>query len=173
MLINSRGELRLCDFGTGREVAEETSLNLTLLREVATPYYRPPEALLQARYSAAVDLWGVGCIVAEMIRRTPLFAAATPQEHLTRIASIVGVPSDEALAAYPNTPIRAHLSTLSASPSTPLASQLPNVHQDELSLIMSLLSFDPLARPSAQDALGYSYLADLHDDDDEVLRFII
>ena len=42
---------------------------------VVTRWYRPPELLLapQKPYSAAIDLWSVGCILAELILRKPLF----------------------------------------------------------------------------------------------------
>lgn len=115
-----------------------------------------------------MDLWGVGCILAEMIRRTPLFTSATPKEHLTRIANTVGPPSADVLATFPPSSLRAHLATISSTPASPLVEQLPHAHKHELELVTSLLAFDPLLRPSAHDALGHPNLSDLHDEDDEV-----
>ena len=43
--------------------------------QVVTLWYRPPELLLGAKaYGAAVDLWGAGCVLAELFLRRPLFA---------------------------------------------------------------------------------------------------
>ena len=53
---------------------EETKLNMSLQEDCTTLFYRAPEGLLHAEhYTAAVDLWAVGCIMAELILRKPLF----------------------------------------------------------------------------------------------------
>ena len=40
---------------------------------VVTLWYRPPELLLGERnYDSAIDLWGAGCIMAEMWVRSPI-----------------------------------------------------------------------------------------------------
>jgi serine/threonine protein kinase len=46
---------------------------LTFL-DVATRWYRAPEVMLSFRmYSKAIDVWSVGCILAEMLSGRPLF----------------------------------------------------------------------------------------------------
>ena len=41
---------------------------------VATRWYRAPEILLSCkRYTKAIDMWSVGCILAELVGRKPLF----------------------------------------------------------------------------------------------------
>lgn len=41
---------------------------------VTTRWYRAPELLLSwAQYTTAVDMWSVGCIFAEMLKRRPFF----------------------------------------------------------------------------------------------------
>jgi cyclin-dependent kinase 8/11 len=41
---------------------------------VVTIWYRPPELLLGGRhYTRAVDMWGAGCIFAELLTLRPLF----------------------------------------------------------------------------------------------------
>lgn len=62
---------------------------------VTTRWYRAPEILVGwANYSAAVDVWAVGCIVAELIGRVPLFPGSDSVKQLDLICSCLGKPSD-------------------------------------------------------------------------------
>lgn len=57
-------------------LASLTPDQFTQLSDVTTICYRAPEGLLNApKYTAAVDMWSVGCIIGEMIGKTPLFGA--------------------------------------------------------------------------------------------------
>mmetsp|Transcript_10735 Transcript_10735/g.13408 ORF Transcript_10735/g.13408 Transcript_10735/m.13408 type:complete len:89 (+) Transcript_10735:632-898(+) len=60
---------------------------------IATRWYRAPEVILSWRqYTAAIDVWSVGCILAELIRRKPLLPAQTEQEQMMMITNLVGKP---------------------------------------------------------------------------------
>jgi len=83
--------LKIADFGLGREhglpVAE-------LTHEVVTLWYRPPEILLgKKRYSGAADIWGIGCIMAEIATKLPLFAGDSEIDQLFQIYRILGTPN--------------------------------------------------------------------------------
>lgn len=57
--------------------------------------YRAPELLLGAsRYTEAVDLWAVGCIMAELLRGSPLFPGKTEAETLHMLFQLLGTPSE-------------------------------------------------------------------------------
>lgn len=63
--------------------------------EIATLWYRPPELLFGANYySSGIDMWGVGCIFAEIILRTPLFPGESDIDQLGKIFNIIGTPSE-------------------------------------------------------------------------------
>jgi serine/threonine protein kinase len=48
---------------------------------VVTIWYRPPELLLGGRhYTRAVDVWGAGCIFAELLTLRPLFQVGCPAD---------------------------------------------------------------------------------------------
>ncbi|KAH8829284.1 Pkinase-domain-containing protein [Flagelloscypha sp. PMI_526] len=65
LLIDANEDLKLCDFGLARAFGIPMR---TYTHEVVTLWYRAPEVLLGSRhYSTAIDMWSVGCIVAEMI----------------------------------------------------------------------------------------------------------
>ena len=67
---------------------------------VVTLWYRPPELLLGERnYGPAVDLWGAGCIMAEMWTRSPIMQGNTDQHQLTLIAQLCGAITPE---VWPN-----------------------------------------------------------------------
>ncbi|KAF7309710.1 MAP kinase [Mycena indigotica] len=68
--VNSNCELKLCDFGLSRGF--ENASHLT--EYVATRWYRAPEVMLGFRgYGSAIDVWSIGCILAELLSSQPLF----------------------------------------------------------------------------------------------------
>lgn len=65
---------------------------------VATRWYRAPELLLNWKtYNEAVDVWSVGCIFAELLRRSPLFPGNDTQHQLQLIFELIGVPEEDNL----------------------------------------------------------------------------
>lgn len=52
---------------------------------MVTRWYRAPELMLSAdgNYTVAIDMWSVGCIFAELLGRTPLFAGKDFMETIT------------------------------------------------------------------------------------------
>ena len=62
--------------------------------QVFTIFYRAPELLFGARhYGAAADMWAVGCIMAELLRRRPLFPGNSEIDMLSKIFTVLGTPS--------------------------------------------------------------------------------
>lgn len=77
LLVNSNCLLKICDFGFARAVEPDPNTAMTL--EVVTQYYRAPELLAGCKhYDTAIDMWSVGCILAELLGRKILFEASTP-----------------------------------------------------------------------------------------------
>lgn len=82
LLVNSNCVLKICDFGLARVEEPDQSKHMT--QEVVTQYYRAPEILMGARhYSAAVDVWSVGCIFGELLGRRILFQAQSPVQQVS------------------------------------------------------------------------------------------
>lgn len=70
LLVNANCDLKIIDFGLARPTAE----NELLTEYVVTRWYRAPELLLNSSdYTAAIDVWSVGCIFMELMNRKPLF----------------------------------------------------------------------------------------------------
>ena len=74
ILITKQGILKLADFGLARAISiNKQNQPNRYTNRVVTLWYRPPELLLGERnYGPAVDMWGAGCIMAEMWTRSPI-----------------------------------------------------------------------------------------------------
>lgn len=96
LLFNSKGILKLADFGLARRVLlkkeEEPERPMSL--EIATRWYKAPEVLLGSRsYDHSVDIWAVGCIFAELIDGSPFFPGNNDIEQLFKIIKVLGTPT--------------------------------------------------------------------------------
>ena len=61
---------------------------------VVSLWYRPPELFLDARfYESGCDIWSMGCIFGEMLKRTPLFTGSTDLQVLSHIVTVLGSPT--------------------------------------------------------------------------------
>ncbi len=75
ILIDKNGVLKIADFGLARTTVAcfHPDRPTRYTGRVVTLWYRPPEILLNDRhYGKAVDLWGVGCIMAELWTKYPI-----------------------------------------------------------------------------------------------------
>ena len=75
VLLNSECHVKVADYGLARSIAyKEEDGDPVLTEYVATRWYRAPEILLgSTKYSKAVDMWSVGCILAELIVGKAIF----------------------------------------------------------------------------------------------------
>ncbi|XP_036167195.1 mitogen-activated protein kinase 11 isoform X5 [Myotis myotis] len=94
LAVNEDCELRILDFGLARQADEE------MTGYVATRWYRAPEIMLNWMHynQTAVDIWSVGCIMAELLQGKALFPGSDYIDQLKRIMEVVGTPSPEVLA---------------------------------------------------------------------------
>ncbi|CAE8719805.1 unnamed protein product, partial [Polarella glacialis] len=94
--------LKLCDFGSAAKVGSGR-LGPTLVAYICSRYYRAPELIFGAtNYTTAVDLWSIGCVLAEMLRGRPLFPGENGVDQLVEIVKVLGSPSrDQVFAMNP------------------------------------------------------------------------
>jgi len=87
--------VKLADFGLARAMYNKSE-ERCLSTEVVTLWYRSPELLLGAHnYTFSTDIWSVGCILAELLRKKPLFYCDSEIATLHRIYSRFGTPTIE------------------------------------------------------------------------------
>ena len=83
--------VRIADFGLARLYCADSSLT----QVVVTLWYRAPEVLLQRSYHSAVDLWGCGCILGELLNGNALFKGTGEASQLKEIFDVRGVPRED------------------------------------------------------------------------------
>lgn len=72
--LNILFHLQICDFGLARVADPDHDHTGFLTEYVATRWYRAPEIMLNSKgYTKSIDVWSVGCILAEMLSNRPLF----------------------------------------------------------------------------------------------------
>uniref|UniRef100_A0A1A7ZNK0 mitogen-activated protein kinase n=3 Tax=Nothobranchius TaxID=28779 RepID=A0A1A7ZNK0_NOTFU len=92
LAVNEDCELKILDFGLARHTDDE------MTGYVATRWYRAPEIMLNwMHYNMTVDIWSVGCIMAELLTGRPLFPGTDHIDQLKLIMTLVGRPGQELL----------------------------------------------------------------------------
>jgi len=96
ILMNSEGVVKICDFGSAK-VLSPSGLNTPY---IVSRYYRAPELILACSdYTNAIDVWAIGCILAEFLTRRPIFPGKTEGSQLIEQIAILGLPTTEELQA--------------------------------------------------------------------------
>jgi len=160
LLINANCLLKICDFGLARVGEPDPSAYLT--QEVVTQYYRAPELLMGARhYSGSVDVWSVGCILAELLSRRILFQAQSPLQQLDLIIDLLGTPSMDDLRSACE-PARVHMRRKAYKPSklSMLYALSKDCDHDVINLMSAIFVFNPERRITALNALNHPFLED-------------
>ena len=94
LLLTKDGVLKIADFGLARNFKKVNNLNFTV--RVVTRWYRAPELILgQPRYTEVIDVWSIGCFIAEMFIGNPLFRGRSDLDQIQVIFEKLGVPTDQ------------------------------------------------------------------------------
>ncbi|VDN17538.1 unnamed protein product [Gongylonema pulchrum] len=158
LLINEKGELKLADFGLARAKSVPTK---TYSNEVVTLWYRPPDVLLGSTdYSTHIDMWGVGCILFEMIAGHALFPGSAVEEQLLLIFHMLGTPSSTTHPSICNSATFRMCKFPQYRPSN-LQNACPRIDNHAADLLHRLLQYEGRKRLAAIDALQHPFLQSL------------
>ncbi|GMF23962.1 unnamed protein product [Phytophthora lilii] len=160
ILVNSDCDLKLCDFGLARGIQ---GMDSGLTEYVVTRWYRAPELLLSSKYDKQMDVWAIGCILAEMLGRRPLFPGHDYLHQLKIIMDVVGSPSEDSLDFITNPKAKRFILRQPKKPKVPLSSVYPRATPQCLDLLEKMLVFDPRKRITIQEALAHPYLSLVRD----------
>ena len=153
LLINDK-TVKIADFGLAREIRSLPPYT----EYVSTRYYRAPECILKSNnYNSPVDIWAVGCIMAEMyMHPKPLFYGQNEKEVLNKICSILGTPNHEIWLEGIQ---QANLIGIKFPNNA--GSDLSNIIQDAspkaIDIMKQMLQWDPNRRPTAASLLLHPF----------------
>jgi len=156
LLIDKHNNLKLADFGLARAFGIPMR---TYTHEVVTLWYRAPEVLLGARhYSTAIDMWSVGCIMAEMVNKGhALFPGDSEIDQIFKIFRILGTPNEETWPGVRSLPD--YKPTFPQWSGAELSTQVPILDPAGADLIKNMLAYDTAKRISAKRTLIHPYFA--------------
>eukprot|EP01071_Lankesteria_metandrocarpae_P007187 Lankesteria_metandrocarpae@DN4610_c0_g1_i2.p2 len=157
LLDKDAKQVKLADFGLARA---KHNPNKTITHDVVTLWYRAPELLLgECKYSDAIDIWSVGCIVVEMLSGKALFPGDSEIDTLFKIFRMFGTPhamewpdgAMDPLCNFPPFPRKEH----------PFSSCVPNLDAAGEDFLLSLLNYLPSARSTALAAMEHRWFDDI------------
>lgn len=170
LLLNANCDLKVCDFGLARSAASSEDNQGFMTEYVATRWYRAPEIMLTFKeYTKAIDVWSVGCILAEMLNSKPLFPGKDYHHQLTLILDVLGTPTMEDYYGIKSRRAREYIRSLPFKKKIPWKNIIvkEGVSDLALDLLEQLLAFNPAKRITVEQALKHPYLEPYHDPDDE------
>ncbi|WVR08289.1 mitogen-activated protein kinase CPK1 [Kwoniella sp. DSM 27419] len=172
LLLNANCDLKICDFGLARSAAEPDAgaygANGFMTEYVATRWYRAPEVMLSfQKYTKAIDIWSIGCILAEMVRGEPLFPGEDYHHQLALILNVLGTPNMDDFNEITASKSKDYLRTLPFTRRRDLALLCPTASPKALDLLRKCLTFSPRRRITVEEALAHPYLEPYHDVTDE------
>ncbi|XP_038659910.1 cyclin-dependent kinase-like 4 isoform X3 [Scyliorhinus canicula] len=169
ILITKQGVIKLCDFGFARIL---TSPGDDYTDYVATRWYRAPELLVgDTQYGAAVDIWAVGTVFAELMSGQALWPGKSDVDQIYLIIRTLGklIPRHEHVFRTNQFFLGVTIPEPESEDMEPLEDKFPNINPHALAFMKSCLKMDPENRCSCEDLIESPYF-DLFQDENEKSR---
>lgn len=171
LLVNSNCDLKICDFGLARVRFSDKAWVCPMTEYVCTRWYRAPEVLCSwTDYSAAIDIWSIGCILAELLTRKPLYPGHNTQHQLDLIIALLGSPEGEELMKIPNEKCRKFIKSLPKTQGSSFPQLFDDHPKEAQDFLENTLRWDPESRMTVEEAIRHTYLEKLHCPEDEPER---
>ncbi|CDK27571.1 unnamed protein product [Kuraishia capsulata CBS 1993] len=175
IMVTSDGTIKIGDLGLARKFNNPLQSLYAGDKVVVTIWYRAPELLLGARhYTPAIDLWAVGCILAELLSLRPIFKGEESkmdnkkqvpfqENQLLKIVEILGTPSSERWSSLKNYPEYPQLAKFTLFPPNLRAwyHSAGGSNKNCLKLLSELLDYDPAKRVNALNSLSHKWFTEL------------
>ncbi|XP_038857388.1 mitogen-activated protein kinase 12 isoform X3 [Salvelinus namaycush] len=162
LAVNQECELKILDFGLARQADSE------MTGYVVTRWYRAPEVILSwMHYTQTVDIWSVGCIMAEMLSGKPLFKGNDHLDQLTEIMKITGTPTQEFITKLQSQDAKNYVKSLTKVQKKDLQALFSTVNPQAVTVIERMLLLDPESRVTAAAALALPYFSEFREPEEE------
>ncbi|XP_051145988.1 shaggy-related protein kinase theta-like [Andrographis paniculata] len=159
LLVNPHtNQLKLCDLGSAKMlVPGEPNISY-----ICSRYYRAPELIFGAtEYTAAIDMWSVGCVMAELLLGYPLFAGESSVDQLVEIIKVLGTPTREEIKCMNPNYNEYKFPQIKAHPWHKVFHK--RVPAEAVDLVSRLLQYSPTLRFTALEACVHPFFDDLRD----------
>ncbi|CCW63142.1 unnamed protein product [Phytomonas sp. EM1] len=164
LLVNTNCDLKICDFGLAKE---ENDRGEFMTDYVTMRWYRAPELVMEdVDYSTKIDVWGVGCILGELLGSRPLFQGKDRVNQLDKIIDVIGTPSENDFCMG-SAAARAYLRRRTHRAPIDWREKYPNASAEALDLLKRILVFNPKERLSVTECMRHPFLESIYDQDDE------
>ncbi|XP_065909386.1 mitogen-activated protein kinase 14-like [Dysidea avara] len=166
--VNEDCDLRILDFGLARAMDKE------MTGYVTTRWYRAPEIILSwMKYDSKVDMWSVGCIVAELLTGQVLFKGNDHIDQLHRIMQLLGKPDAKLLEKITPDARKYVESIREEYMKRNFSDYFIGANPKAINFLEMLLTMDPVDRLSAEEALAHPYVAKFSDPSDEPISKVM
>ncbi|EGV64593.1 serine/threonine protein kinase [Yamadazyma tenuis] len=166
ILVTAEGALKICDFGLARGISSKYRKisGVPITNYVATRWYRAPELMLSiGKYDKPIDLWAVGCILAELYGREPLFKGKDQVLQLTEIIKVLGSPPYRLVRS-----LRWQLNVLEVNfQPIPFGKIYPIASSLAVDILEGFLKWDPNQRLNVVQALNHSFFTGIRQEECE------
>ncbi|KAL7079179.1 hypothetical protein ACQ4LE_001732, partial [Meloidogyne hapla] len=153
IMCNGTELIKVADFGLAREIRSRPPFT----DYVSTRWYRAPEILLRSTfYNSPIDLWALGCIMAELYMLRPLFPGTSELDQIFKIINVLGTPTKEEWPEGFRLATAMNFSFHQSS-GVPLKSIVNTASDDAIKLMSDFLAWCPEKRPTAVNSLKYPY----------------
>ncbi|KAF5273978.1 hypothetical protein FQA39_LY01094 [Lamprigera yunnana] len=157
LLLSHKGILKVGDFGLAREYGSPLKAYTPI---VVTLWYRAPELLLCTKeYSTPIDMWSVGCIFGELLLMNPVFPGKSEVDQLNRVFKDLGTPNERIWPGFNKLPAVQKMK-FTEYPVSNLRSRFSMLTEQGQAMLQKFLTFDPIQRTTAEDALQHSYFSE-------------
>lgn len=159
--------LKICDFGSAKKLEpKQPSVSY-----ICSRYYRAPELIIGCQeYSTKIDIWGLGCVMAEMFLGKPIFQGESPELQLKEISKLLGPPSNsfffKSNPHYRGQMFQTKLFNVSIRER--FEQIFSNSPPDAVDLLLRILVYDPEVRASPKEVLVHAFFDEIRRGDFKV-----
>ncbi|XP_063212871.1 mitogen-activated protein kinase 13 [Chroicocephalus ridibundus] len=162
LAVNEDCQLKILDFGLARHADAE------MTGYVVTRWYRAPEVILNwMHYNQTVDIWSIGCIMAEMLTGKTLFKGKDYLDQLTQILKVTGHPGEDFVEKLEDKAAKSYIKSLPKIPKKDLSVLFPKASPQAVDLLDKMLQLDVEKRLTATEALAHPYFDQFRDVEEE------